>query len=120
MKSLYKPLFLLLLTLCTLGCTPHPGSGRWQAMDGSPGSFRALTVEFDGKASLQPTDDSAEAQRCFWSARDPDNLELQCTQGDDTGLEFTYLLTVNQQAGKTQAVLTEGDRQLGVFEQAKP
>lgn len=120
MKSLRKPLVLMLLSLGILGCTPHPGSGHWQATEGDSGSFGELSVEFDGKASLQPTDSSAEAQRCFWSARDANSLELQCTQGDDTGLEFTYRLTVNQQAGKTQAVLTAGDRQLGVFEQAKP
>jgi hypothetical protein len=40
---------------------------------------------------------------------------LQCTQGDDTGVEFFYMLTVDASGAEPVASLTLGDKQIGDY-----
>ena len=111
-------LYICLTILCALslqGCSPHPGAGHWQAVENTDSSFSKITVEFEGTAELLPTDRAAETQRCFWSGKTADAIQLQCTQGDDSGLEFLYLLTVDSNSNEPVATLTQGSRQIGVY-----
>ena len=109
---------VFLLALGIQGCAPHPGSGHWQTRDATGGLFSTVSVEFDGKAQLTFVDSTKEPLRCFWSARSTDAIELQCTQGDDTGLEFKYLLTIDQPANNPLATLTENGKPRGTFQPA--
>ena len=113
-----KPLLLLSLALLTLGlqaCSPHPGAGHWQAQNGSDSRFTHITVEFDGKADLKPSDAKAENQRCFWSGKDAQTIQMQCTIGDDTGVEFQYLLNIDTGNGEAIATLSLDGKSIGRY-----
>ena len=113
-----KTLLLPSIVLTALGlqaCGPHPGAGIWQAEKDSNSRFTTIEVEFDGMAQLTPTDAKAEAQRCFWSGLDADTIQLQCTVGDDSGLEFEYLLSVDPDSRPPLATLLQNAKPIGSY-----
>jgi hypothetical protein len=117
MKNIVFLLSAVLVALGLQACSPHPGAGHWQAQDGSNSRFELITVEFDGKADLKPSDEKAENQRCFWSGKDAQTIQLQCTQGDDSGLEFLYLLSVDTSGSEPVATLSLDAKPIGVYQQ---
>ena len=113
-----KTLFTLSIILLALGlqaCSPHPGAGHWQAREDSTSRFDKILVEFDGKAQLIPGDPKAETQRCFWSGKNARAIQLQCTEGDDTGLEFVYLLSVDATGSEPIATLSLDSKPIGAY-----
>ena len=119
MKNALATILIVTLVLVLQGCSPHPGSGKWQAVADSQSRFSKLDVQFEGKAELTPTDAAGETQRCFWSGKTAETIRLQCTQGDDTGLEFNYELTIDANNGDPRATLSESDKQIGVYQKQK-
>lgn len=115
MKNTLYVLSVILLTLGLQGCSPHPGSGHWQAVENSGSKFSKISVEFEGRAELLPADTAGETQRCFWAGKTADTIQLQCTQGDDTGVEFLYLLSVDSSGSEPVASLIQGEKQMGVY-----
>lgn len=115
MKNTLYIFSMILLSLSLQGCSPHPGAGHWQAVEDSASDFSKITVEFEGRAELLPTDTAAETQRCFWAGKTADALQLQCTYGDDSGVELKYLLSVDSTGNEPVATLTLGDKQMGVY-----
>ncbi len=120
MKNILYMLSVILFTLGLQGCSPHPGAGHWQPVENSDSKFSKISVEFEGRAELLPADKAAETQRCFWAGKTADVIRLQCTQGDDSGLEFLYLLTVDSSGDEPVATLTQGDKQMGVYRRKSP
>ena len=115
MKNILYMLSVILFTLGLQGCSPHPSAGHWQAVENSDSKFSKISVEFEGRAELLPTDRTAETQRCFWAGKTSDTIQLQCTQGDDTGVEFLYLLSVDSSGSEPVASLSLGGKQIGEF-----
>lgn len=115
MKNIPYMLSVILVTLGLQGCSPHPGAGHWQAVENSDSKFSKISVEFEGRAELLPADTTAETQRCFWAGKTADSIQLQCTQGDDTGVEFLYLFTVDSSDDEPLARLTLGDQRIGAY-----
>ncbi len=119
MKNALFALLTLTLALVLQGCSPHPGSGKWQSVADTQSRFSKLDIQFEGRAELTLTDTAAEIQRCFWSGKTAETIRLQCTQGDDTGLEFNYELTIDANNGDPRATLSESDKQIGVYQKQK-
>ena len=115
MKSNLYRLSAILLILGLQACSPHPGAGHWGAIENSGSKFSKLVVEFEGMAELLPADKTAQGQRCFWAGNTSNSIKLQCTQGDDTGLEFLYILTVDTSGAEPVASLASGDMQIGSY-----
>ncbi len=115
MKNTLYICLTILFALGLQGCSPHPSAGHWQAVENSDSKFSKISVEFEGRAELLPIDTAAETQRCFWAGKTAEAIRLQCTQGDDTGVEFLYLLSVDSSGDEPVASLTQGDKQLGVY-----
>ena len=115
MKNTLTIFLMLLFALALQGCSPHPGAGHWQAVENSASKFSKISVEFEGRAELLPTDTAAETQRCFWAGKTAEVIRLQCTQGDDTGVEFLYLLSVDSSGNEPVATLTQDGKQMGDY-----
>lgn len=113
-STLYK-LSAIPVILGLQACTPHPGAGHWQAIENSDSKFSKIMVEFEGRAELFSADAAVEAQRCFWAGNTSSSIKLQCTQGDDTGLEFIYVLKVDARGTEPIASLTSGDQRIGSY-----
>jgi len=114
-----KTLLLLSIVLTALGlqaCGPHPGAGHWQARDAGNSRFTTVNVDFDGMAQLTPANNKDEAQRCFWSGLNADTIQLQCTLGDDSGLEFNYLLSVDPDSQPPLATLLQDAKPIGSYD----
>ena len=115
MKNTMYKFSAILLVLGLQACSPHPGAGHWGAMENSGSKFSKIMVEFEGMAELLPADAATQAQRCFWAGNTSDSIKLQCTQDDDTGLEFFYLLTVDSSGAEPIASLTSGKDRVGSY-----
>jgi len=115
MKNIIFALFLTVFALGLQGCSAHPGAGHWLAVENTDSKFSKITVEFEGRAELIPTDSTAETQRCFWAGKSATAIQLQCTYGDDSGVELKYLLSVDSTGKEPVATLSLADEQLGVY-----
>lgn len=115
MKNTFYVFLVMLFILGLQGCSPHPGAGHWQAVENTDSRFSKITVEFEGRAEMLPADKLAETQRCFWAGKTSDTIQLQCTHGDDSGVEILYLLRVDSSGNEPIASLTLGGKQIGSY-----
>ncbi len=97
-----------------VGCSGHPGAGKWAAVvdENQSSIFASITIDFDGKASITPTDSEAPAQNCYWQASAEDSIAIQCGTADQDKGTLFYSLQVEE---PNLAVLTMDDQVLGQF-----
>ena len=107
-------LFCLALSLSLLaGCSGHPSAGKWASVDGSLTAFSHINIDFDGKASIFPTDSTVPTQNCYWQASSAEQVDIQCGNAnqEDGKIFYTFEVSSNQDL----ATLTFEEQAVGRF-----
>lgn len=81
-------------------------------LPGQQGEFERIEVMFDGKADLFRKGAKQAAYRCFWGGDSAQSLRLTCTTGQDSGIEYHYVLKV---VATDQANLEQNDQLLATY-----
>ena len=104
-------LILLALPLLT-ACAPHPGAGKWKAVETNEAGISALTIAYDGRA-LFTSKRPAAVWHCFWSARSARDLAMSCTPSSHPDRERQYRFQVDE---KGIGVLMRNDSPVARFQ----
>ena len=107
-----KNLIALLIPVVLTGCSPHPGSGVWDALDENPMGIDKLVLSFDGKGEFTSQGQQPVTWHCFWSATAKQVVSLQCTPSNDTDTEHRFTLSIDESG---HASLNDKDRLIGTF-----
>lgn len=86
------PLLLLSTGFILSACTPHSTSGVWKTTEDNKYGISRLIVSFDGRASFTTPKLDNATWRCFWSAIDKQEAELNCTPSTDSDREERFVL----------------------------
>lgn len=103
--------------LALFGCSPHPGTGEWQAEGDNPVGLTRLEVRYEGWADLYARGEDEAGRRCFWGGTGKQSISLTCSRADDPDAEEHY--TLNVDAGGT-ATLSRHGQAIGRFVHPKP
>ena len=107
-------LFCLVLSLTLLtGCSGHPGSGKWTSADQSLPAFSRINIDFDGKATIFPTDSAVPTQNCYWQASSAEKVDIQCGNANQEDGKIFYTFEVN--SNQDLAILTFEEQIVGRF-----
>lgn len=107
-------LFCLALSFSLLtGCSGHPGSGKWESVDPSLPAFSRVNVDFDGKASIFPTDSKVPTQNCYWQASSAEKVDIQCGNANQEEGKIFYTFEVSD--NQDMATLTFEEQVVGRF-----
>lgn len=111
MKPGFVPVIATALLLSA--CSPHPGTGVWQANGQNEQGIDKLIVSFNGRAEFSTTVPQAARWHCFWAGIDKQQIELNCTPSTNPDDKQIFVLTAMQagqaqlmQQNKTLATLT--------------
>jgi len=77
--SLHFTSIFIITTFLLSACSPHPGSGVWEAVADNEQGISKLTVGFEGKAEFTSSKLNNAVWHCFWSTADKKKLVLDCT-----------------------------------------
>ncbi|UZE96071.1 hypothetical protein [Alkalimarinus alittae] len=112
LKNTILSCLALSLALLT-GCSGHPGTGKWATVDSDSAPFSHIKVDFDGKATIHPTDRASPTLNCYWQATSAEKIGIQCgSENQEEGTIF-YALEVNSE--KSLATLTFEEQAVGQF-----
>ena len=98
MKVLYQrflPFFII--SLLFWACSPHEGSGVWQAVEENDLGISKLIVSFEGKAEFTTSQPDNIRWHCFWSIADKKKLALNCTPSNNPEHHQNFQLNINSQ-----------------------
>jgi hypothetical protein len=95
-------ILIALISLLISACSPHPGSGVWQATSDNKQGISKLTISFEGKAEFVSTKKGNTVWHCFWTAYDKKTLNLDCSPSTDTEQKTTYFFIVNDEVAELQ------------------
>lgn len=89
-------------------CSPHPGTGVWQANGDNEAGIVRLVVSFNGRAEFSSRHPLAADWHCFWSGLDKHRIELDCTPSTQPDQKQVFILyaTVKGQARLQQQTKT--------------
>ena len=99
-------------TVLLSACSPHPGSGVWEAVADNEQGISKLTVGFEGKAEFTSSKLNNAVWHCFWSTADKKKLALNCTPSTNPEQKKSLELNVNEQG---MAELRDGSTLLATF-----
>ncbi len=85
----------LSLTLLLAACSPHPGAGRWEALEENESGIHELVLAFDGRAQFATAHPKA-SWHCFWNARKARLAELSCTPSSHPDNKTSYHFRVEE------------------------
>lgn len=100
----------LLFTL--VGCSAHPGAGKWKADTSNSLNVTTINIIFEGHADFYIEGKEESIRRCFWSAVAEQTMSLQCVHSDDADKKVSYQFIVTE---KGHATLSQGDQLIGSF-----
>lgn len=87
--------FIIIFSLLFVGCSPHPGTGVWQANDGNILGITRLVVGFEGRAEFTTSKQDNAVWHCFWGVTGDKELSLECTPSTNPDNNKSFVLTVN-------------------------
>lgn len=90
-------LLLLTITFYLSACTPHSASGVWKTTDDNTYGITEIVVGFDGKANFTTPKLDNAIWRCFWSAINKQEAELNCTPSTNPDQEENFSLILKEQ-----------------------
>ena len=109
MKSIkFRHLILPLFSLLALtACSPHPGTGVWQASGDNELGFSTLIVAFESKAEFTSMKPVEAKWHCFWSKKTDQSLSLDCTPSTNIDQARKFSIIAKD---KMNAEFREGDK----------
>jgi hypothetical protein len=99
-------------TVLLSACSPHPGSGVWEAIADNEQGISKLTVGFEGRAKFTSSKLNNTVWHCFWSTSDKKKLAFDCTPSTNPEQKKSLELSVNEQG---MAELRDGSTLLATF-----
>ena len=108
MKVILRTVLVLLVSSLLIACSPHPGTGVWQAHESNDMGIQRLVVGFDGRAEFQSTRPDSAIWHCFWARLDAESLRLDCTPSTNPVKKKTFVLST---ADRDSAKLLDDDNQ---------
>jgi len=101
MKVFIHTVLVLLASGLLVACSPHPGTGVWQAHETNNMGIQRLVVGFDGRAEFQSTLPDRAKWHCFWARLDAESLRLDCTPSTNPDKKRVFILsTVDRDTAK--------------------
>ncbi len=96
---LTKILITVLVTLLITACSPHPGAGKWQAIDDNSLGVKNLSILFDGKSEFTTIENENILWHCFWGAESKTKMSMTCTPSTDTSEheKFEFIMLSDDQ-----------------------
>lgn len=110
-----RKVFSALLALGAIfltGCSGHPAAGKWVAEERMGALFSSISVDFDGKAAIHPTDKQLPTRNCYWQAASADSINIQCGTAKQEEGKIFYSLEVTD---SSLADLKQDGKVLGKF-----
>ena len=87
----------LIVIFLTSACAPHPGAGKWKALDENELGIKSLSILFDGKAEFRSTAKDIAVWHCFWGAEDKISMSITCVPSSDTERREKFEFKVDAQ-----------------------
>lgn len=125
--NLLRLLALPTLSCLLAACSPHPGSGKWQATGETNPHFNTgftrIEVGYEGRTDIfgvpaaiaaNSDDGNGAIRRCFWRGVDAQTIAMNCVQAANTDIEESFQLRVEPQTGVAE--LLRDDVVIGRFE----
>lgn len=106
------PLFILIFLLTLSGCSPHPGTGKWQADEKNSLNIAIINIVFEGTADFYVVNKEESIRRCFWSAAGEKTIQMQCVHSENIDNKVSYQFMVTE---KGHAELTQNEQLIGQF-----
>ena len=112
MTRVKQSIVLISLILLLAACSPHPGSGIWEAVGENGNGFTKMVIQFNGRVEMFAPDKEKAVIRCFWAGEDAESISMDCVKAD-TDEKLKYGLRVNPT--KQTADLLKSGKVVGSF-----
>ncbi len=78
-----------------ISCSPHPGAGKWKAVDKNDLGIEKLSILYEGKSEFITKAEKVIIWHCFWGAKDKEAMSMTCTPSNNTNKHepFEFILT---------------------------
>jgi hypothetical protein len=90
LSLLKKVLTIVLAAILITACSPHPGAGKWQAIDDNSLGIKKLSILFEGKSEFTTIENEKVKWHCFWGAESKTKMSMTCTPSIDTNEHETF------------------------------
>ena len=89
--------FFISALLLLSACTPHLGSGVWEAVADNEQGISKLTVGFEGRAEFTSSKRNNTVWHCFWTTADKKKLAFDCAPSTNPEQKKPLELSVTEQ-----------------------
>ncbi|MCW9014298.1 MAG: hypothetical protein OQL06_10990 [Gammaproteobacteria bacterium] len=82
------------LLLLIVGCSPHPSSGTWQAVEENAAGLKKMDIHFEPKIEIYAEVSDKPLLECGWWAINKRDIEMECVRLPDTETKERYQFNV--------------------------
>ncbi|MFK5985602.1 MAG: hypothetical protein QM479_09265 [Pseudomonadota bacterium] len=111
--TILKPFWLLAVLVILAGCSPHPGAGKWKAIEDNRMGIKNMSILFEGKSEFSTVENEKILWHCFWGAKSKMHLNMTCTPSTNIDHHEKFEFIVN---AKDEGQLSQNGKNIGLFQ----